>query len=234
MVRGEAQNVQSHYGIHHGRINRPQPVGMGQPFHHPPLGAPDGLAAQARRTVPLPPLEPAVQGQKSIAPREPRGVPLEFQTRAGQPDLFESEALRNRTPRVGRMHNGERNRNRARPRGHLIRQPERQHSRFRRNRGTIAARIKVEETQVDFDVAVRRLNATEFQNALPQPRHGRVFPRQTAQLQRGIRLYRRADLRRSAFVDVEAAIGKLAFEDRSHGFIDSGRVSGRQRPSSGG
>ena len=54
----------------------------------------------------------------------------------------------------------------ARPRRHFVNQVARE-VQLGRNRGRVLARIQSEQAEVDFDVAVGRLQAAQSQNALP-------------------------------------------------------------------
>ena len=103
--------------------------------------------------------------------------------------------------------------------------PRQQHD-LRRNARAVLPRIEIEQAEVDLDVAVGRLNAAQLQNALAQARHARIVDRQAGQLQREVGLYRGADFRRALDVDVEAAVGKLAVQNRAHRLVDQ-RTRGR-------
>ena len=78
------------------------------------------------------------------------------------------------------MQNGERHHDGARPGGHLVQEIEGQQHDFGRDAGAILARIEIEEAEVDLDVAVGRLDAAEFQDAVAQARHARVVHRDAA------------------------------------------------------
>ena len=81
-------------------------------------------------------------------------------------------------------------------------------------------RIQTEQAEIDLDVAVRRLNSAQRQNALAQANQAEISWRQAGQPQRDIRFNRCTHLRRPVDVDAEAAVGELAVEDRARGFVD--------------
>ena len=105
----------------------------------------------------------------------------------GSKQFLERESSRNRTPRIVRMHDRERDRDRPRPRRHLVDDLAQQHQ-LGRNRRDMLARVKIEQAEVDLDVAVGRLDSAARQNAFPRPREARIVCAQPRQLQRAVRL----------------------------------------------
>ena len=142
---------------------------------------------------------------------------------AGQPELVEREALGHGAAGIGGMHDGERKQDGAGPGRDSIRETERQEGGFGRDVRAIPSGEQAEEAEVNLDVAIGRLNAAEFQDAVSQTRHGRVIRRQSAQLQRGIGLDGGADLGWAGGVDIESAVGKLPVENGAHRFGDERR-----------
>ena len=82
------------------------------------------------------------------------------------------------------------------------------------------ARIEAEQAQVDLDVAVGMLQPAERENSFPGAGQMGMVVIQAGQLQRGVGLYGRADFRRSAGVNIEAAVGQLTGENGAHRLVD--------------
>src|SRR5712664_3218317 len=90
------------------------------------------------------------------------------------------------------------------------------------------ARIKVEQAEIDFYVAVCRLNSAQRQNAFSRTDQARIARIDARQFQREISLDGGADIGRSLGINIEAAVGKLAAKNRLDRFAD--QVSGRWIP----
>ena len=88
------------------------------------------------------------------------------------------------------------------------------------------AREKIEQAEVDLDVAVGGLNSAQRQDALARPRQAQIVVVQPGQLQREIRLYRRAEIGGPLRINIESAIGQLPRQNRFRRFIDE-RSRGR-------
>ncbi len=93
--------------------------------------------------------------------------------------------------------------------------------------------IKIEQAEIDLDVAVGCLQAAPGENALAGERHAGITDRDSRQLERAISLHGGADLGRALRINIETAIGKLARQDglcrllhQRHGawIPDAGRV----------
>ena len=138
------------------------------------------------------------------------------------------KAMGNRPCAAGSLHNRERNDDGTGPGGHLVEDVTRQQHQLRRNRRYVGARIEPEEAEVDLDVAIGALNSTQREDAVAEPLHAVRFRRHTAELQCGVRFDGRADLGRTARVDIEAAVGKLVPQDRAASLLNAG--PGRRTP----
>src|SRR5205807_1258732 len=90
----------------------------------------------------------------------------------------------------------------------------------------VASRIQSEEAEIDLDVTVRGLQPAQRQDALARGVELRAVRRKTGEFERGVGLDGRADFARAAGVDVEAAVGELAFEDAVRSPVDP-RAAGR-------
>ncbi len=88
------------------------------------------------------------------------------------------------------------------------------------------AREKIEQAEIDLDVAVGRLNAAQRQDAFARPRQAQIVIVQPGELQREIRLDRRAEIGGPLRINIEPAIGQLARENGLRGFVDQ-RSRGR-------
>ena len=227
VVLGEAQDIQRHHRIHHRRIDRAQAVGVVQPLHHPVPGLLHGGAADGLAAAPLPPLEQLVHAEEEIVPGEEGWVVMKSGAHAGQPEFIQVEPGGHGPPRIGRVHDGKRDHDGARPCRHLVQQVEGQQRDFRWNARRIFPRIEIEEAEVDLDVAVGRLYAAERQNALAQQLHALAIHGHARQFQREISFDRGADFGRSAGIDIEAAIGQLPLQNRDHRLIDQRARLGR-------
>ena len=172
----------------------------------------------------FPPFQEPVGAQENVVPGEPLPVLLERPCGAGAglPEFVEMEAFGHRHARVGGMQDGKRYHDGARPSGHLVQEIEGQQDYFGRDAGAILARIKVEEAEIDLDVAVGRLNAAHVEDAVAQAQHAVVGDGNAGQLESEIRFDGGADFRRSAGEDVEAAVGELAIENRAGCLVDEG------------
>lgn len=95
-------------------------------------------------------------------------------------------------------------------------------TRLGRDGGNVLSRVKSEETEVDLDVAVRGLDAAEFEDGGPEPGHGLGGRINAGQLERGVSFDAGAGIGWTAGIDVESAAGKLAVENGAGGFADAG------------
>ena len=181
MVLGVSQQVERHDHVHHGRIDGADAVAVARAFENPLFRAPDGLAAQAFRTVPLPELDELVGQQEKVAPPEEAFVVGEAQRHARSQQLVEREPGRHRTPWIQGVHHGQRNHDRPRPGSHLVDQTAEQHA-FGGNRGRMLARVQPEEAEVHLDVTVGRLHPSHRQDALAQSREIRIAVGQPGEL----------------------------------------------------
>src|ERR1019366_5511748 len=114
------------------------------------------------------PLEQIVHAEEEIVPGEEPGVVVKGRADSGQPELIQREACRDGSPRMRRMDNPKPPHDGPRPCRHLVEQVEGQQHGLGRNTGTVLPRIKVEEAEVDLDVAVGGLYAAESENALAE------------------------------------------------------------------
>ncbi len=81
--------------------------------------------------------------------------------------------------------------------------------------GRMIARKEIEQAEIDLDVAIGRLNAAQRQDAFARSRQARIVVVEPGQLQREIRLDRRAEIGWPLRIDIESAIGQLARQDGS-------------------
>jgi hypothetical protein len=93
----------------------------------------------------------------------------------------------------------------------------------------VLAGIKAEQAEVDLDVTVGGLQAAQGQDAGARPAQGIAIRVDAGQLESAVSFHRGADIGGPAGVDIEAAIGQLAFEDGAGGLPDAhggGRIPG--------
>ncbi len=145
---------------------------------------------------------------------------------AGKDELFQAETGGSAAVTAARLHDRERHQDRPRPRGHLVQHIAGEHHDLGRHRGHVPSRVESEEAEVDLDVAVGSLQAAERENARAGAAQRVAIDGQAGEFQRAVRLHRGADFGWTAGVDVEAAIGQLAVENRAGGAFDA-RAAGR-------
>ncbi len=213
MIGRVAQQIERHDDVHHGRVDGGHAVGVARALEHPLLGLLDGAAADGSGAVFFPELQNVVQVQEHVAPGEAAAELRKLgRFRLGE-QLLEVESLRDRAPRVGGMHDRERDHDGARPRRHLVDEIAEQHD-LGRNGGAAVAGIQIEQAEVDLDVAVGRLQAAQRQDALAGASQARIVHIQTGELQRKIRLHRGADVGRALRINIEPAVRQLTRENR--------------------
>ena len=219
MVFGILQCVERHDEVHHRWIDRAQTFGMASTIENPMLGLADGGGADAVGAALLPHFENTVQMVKKD--REA----LSFGKREAdirQEQLIERETGRCAAIRSASLHDRERHQDGTRPRRHLVEHIARQHGDFRGHRRHMLARIKAEEAEIDFDVAVGRLQSAKCANALACAAKWLGVRVHAGQLQSAVGFDCRADVRGSADERAEAAVGQLPLKDGAYSAIDPG------------
>ncbi len=219
------QQIQRHDDVHHRRIDGGHAVGELGPLQHPLLGFADGSPADRLRAILLPKLQSFVEPQENVVPGEVVAGARVLGMPAFEEKLLQIEPRWNRTARIHSVHDGQRNHDGARPGGHLVDEVSEQDD-LGRDGGRVPARIKVEQAQVDLDVAVGRVQATQRQDAFARLRQARMMEIQSRDLEREIRLHGGADVSRALRINIEPAVRQLASQDGFNGLIDQ-RPRGR-------
>ena len=183
------------------------------------FGLIDGFFADLANSKPFPDFDTAVEEKKGIPPGNGLFAFTESQRGAGQEQFLQVEPLRHRPLRIVGMDNRQRDYDSARPGRHLVQEIAEQRN-FRGHRRNVLARIKIEQAEVDLDVAVGSLNSAQGENALPGAGQPGIVVGDARQLQREVGLHGGADIGRPLHIDIEAAVGELPSEDRLGGFID--------------
>src|SRR5579884_991467 len=132
---------------------------------NPLLGFAYGAMARRSQSALLPQLQQPIATEKKAAPRKQTGVVLKRRAYAIAQQLANVEACRHRPALAECLHDGKRNDDGPRPGGHLINEIAGE-DHFGRNGRRVLPRIKAEEAEIDFDVAVGRLQAAMAQDAL--------------------------------------------------------------------
>ena len=129
----------------------------------------------------IPEFQDLIGFEKEIPEAPESFVVGKLQWYAGNKQFLQIESRRNRPLRIGSMQNRKRDHNGARPRRHLVNRFAQQNN-LGWNRRRLLARIEAEQTQVDLDVAVGRLQPAHRQNALPRTNQPRIVNGQPGQL----------------------------------------------------
>ena len=149
---------------------------------------------------------------KNRASRPPRR-----QIRSSFEEQLADPSLRiDRPHRLVVRHDRQRHDDRARPGRHRAQaeiQPRGNQHHLRRNARAFVVADLTEQRQVKPGEAVAGVGSSRLENRLPRTDQGRIVGRVTHELEREVRLDRRADFRRPAGIDRPAALGKLAIQN---------------------
>ena len=142
IVFGIAQAAQGYDGVQHGRIDGAQPVGHLQPREQPLFRLLEGQRAQRANMHGFSPVRDPIQNNEQIAPGEDgAAIPAKAKDGVGAPahvQLVDSLLGRDSLERLFGVHDGQRNKNRPRPRRNLVDvevEPARKENNLGRNRG---------------------------------------------------------------------------------------------------
>ena len=172
-------------------------------------------------------LQDLVGFEEEVAPGEEAVCAVEGDLDVRAEEFLEGKALGHRTRLSGggRLDDGERDDDGTGPRGHLVDPVAEQHD-LRGDGGDVPARVEAEEGEVDFDVAIGRLEPAEGEDAITQAPHAGFIRGMTGEFQSEIGFCRGADVGRAFGEDGKAAVGVLPGENGVDGAADLLRVGG--------